>query len=167
MRNRAAAIAGSALFLVVAPGTIAGLIPWLLSRWRFEHDFGSSPALAATGAALILLGLAGLIDSFIRFAWKGLGTPAPVAPANRLIVSGLYRHVRNPMYVAVLGIITGQALVFGQAELLVYAALILLAVHLFVVFYEEPTLQRQFPDDYRSYRAGVPRWFPRLRGWTG
>ena len=167
MRSRAAALLGSAMFLVIAPGTVAGYLPWLIGRWRLEQDFGASPAVTAAGAVLVLLSLAVLLESFVRFAWKGLGTPAPVAPTQRLIVSGLYRHVRNPMYVAVLSIIAGQALLFGQAELLAYAALVWLAFHLFVLAYEEPTLRRQFPTDYERYRRAVPRWLPRLSPWRG
>jgi protein-S-isoprenylcysteine O-methyltransferase Ste14 len=119
MRSRAAALAGSALFLVIAPGTVAGLIPWLISGWRFGEDFGGSALLRVVGVLLILAGLAGLVESFARFAWQGRGTPAPVAPTTKLIVSGFYRFVRNPMYVSVIGVIVGEALLFGQMELLV------------------------------------------------
>lgn len=167
MRARTSALAGSALFLLIAPGTIAGFLPWLITRWRFEHDFGSSTFVAAVGILFILLGLAGLLESFIRFAWKGLGTPAPVAPTNRLIVSGLYRHVRNPMYVSVTAIVIGQALLFGQAEPAAYGALLWVGFHLFVVFYEEPALRRQFGADYERFTRAVPRWLPRLRPWRG
>ena len=165
MRRRAATLAGSALFLILAPGTFAGYIPWLISRWRFDHDFGGSLLVRAAGALLILLGLAGLFESFVRFAWKGLGTPAPIAPTERLIVSGLYRHVRNPMYISVTAITVGQALLFGRAELLVYGAVLWAGFHQFVVFYEEPTLRRQFGADYERFRRAVPRWMPRLRPW--
>ena len=166
-RSRTAALLGSALFLLVAPGIVAGMVPWLIGGWRFDNDFGSSAIPGVAGAFLILLGLVSLLESFVRFAWKGLGTPAPVAPTERLIVSGQYRHVRNPMYVAVVGTIAGQALLFGQAELLAYAAAAWLAFHLFVIRYEEPTLRRQFADDYEQYRRAVPRWIPRLSRWKG
>ena len=166
-RSRTAALFGSALFLIVAPGTVAGLLPWLIGGWRFEDDFGSSPVLGVAGALLILLGLAALLESFARFAWKGLGTPAPIAPTERLIVSGQYRHARNPMYVAVLSMIAGQALLFGQAELLAYAAAVWLAFHLFIISHEEPTLSRRFPGEYEQYRRGVRRWVPRLAPWKG
>ena len=167
MRSRAAALAGSALWFLIAPGTIAGIIPWLISGWRFGQDFGASGLLQAVGALLVAAGLAGLIESFTRFAWQGRGTPAPVAPSTKLIVSGFYRYVRNPMYVWVIAVIVGEALLFGQAELFVYAALAWLFFHLFVVAYEEPAMRRQFPDDYAEYSRHVGRWIPRLRPWRG
>lgn len=166
-RSRAAALLGSAAFLILAPGTVAGLLPWLISRWRFEDDFGIGRVGLVLGGLLIAAGLAGLIESFIRFAWRGRGTPAPIAPADRLVVSGLYRHVRNPMYICVLALILGQVLLFGQAELVIYAALAWLVFHLFILSYEEPALGRQFPDEYEHYRRAVPRWLPRLRPWRG
>lgn len=165
MRSRSAALAGSAFFLLIAPGTVAGLLPWLISRWSFEQDFGSSPLVAGAGIILILLGLAGLLESFILFAIKGFGTPAPIAPTQQLIVAGLYRYVRNPMYVSVMMIIMGQALLFSQAELAIYGALIWTGFHLFVISYEEPVLRRQFGADYDRFTHAVPRWLPRLRPW--
>ena len=102
----------------------------------------------------------------MRFAIEGLGTPAPIAPTRHLVVTGFYRHVRNPMYVAVLAVILGQALLFANARLLAYGAAFWLACHLFVVFYEEPTLRRSFGADYDAFRANVPRWIPRLRPWS-
>jgi protein-S-isoprenylcysteine O-methyltransferase Ste14 len=167
MRGRATALAGSLLFLFVAPGTVAGYLPWLIGRWRVAADFGDSSLVRAAGAAFLLFGGAVLLECFWRFAWRGLGTPAPVLPPRRLVVSGFYRHVRNPMYVAVASLVLGQALLFGQAALLAYAAAVCLAFHLFVLFYEEPTLARQFPDDYPRYRAAVPRWLPRPHPWRG
>jgi protein-S-isoprenylcysteine O-methyltransferase Ste14 len=165
MRNRAASLIGSGLFLLIAPGTVAGYLPWLITRWRFAEDFGDSSLLRVAGAALILPGGLALLECFLRFALVGIGTPAPVAPTRHLVVSGLYRHVRNPMYVAVVGLIFGQALLFGQAGLLVYGGAIWLAFHLFILFYEEPTMRRTFPDEYARYAAAVRRWLPRLRPW--
>lgn len=167
MRSRAAALTGSALFLIVAPGTIAGYLPWLIGRWRFAGDLGASRLLWLTGLALLLAGGAALLECFVRFAWTGLGTPAPIAPPGRLIVTGLYRRVRNPMYVAVVTLILGQALLLGRIDLLGYAAIVWLSFHLFVLGYEEPALRQQFPDDYRAFTAAVPRWLPRLRPWRG
>src|SRR5277367_582935 len=96
--GRGVAIAGSAIFLVIAPGFVAGLAPWWLTHWRAGPPFPGATALRVAGSVLIGLGALGLLDSFARFAVQGLGTPAPVLPTRRLIVSGLYRHVRNPMY---------------------------------------------------------------------
>jgi protein-S-isoprenylcysteine O-methyltransferase Ste14 len=166
MRSRTASLIGSGLFLLIAPGTVAGYLPWLLSRWRFQDDLGGWLPLRALGAVLILLGGLALIECFLRFALVGVGTPAPAAPTRHLVVSGLYRHVRNPMYVAVSALILGQALLFGDARLLLYGLTVWLLFHMFVLGYEEPTLRRRFPAEYDPYRAAVPRWLPRLRPWT-
>ena len=157
--RRAFAILGSALFLVVAPGTVAGLVPWWISGWRFDHHV---IPLQLVGAALVALGGLVLLDSFARFAIKGLGTPAPVFPTKHLVVTGLYRYVRNPMYVGVAALIIGQGLIFGNMRVLEYGGLIWLAFHLFVVFYEEPTLRASFGSEYEAFCRGVSRWIPRL-----
>jgi protein-S-isoprenylcysteine O-methyltransferase Ste14 len=119
----------------------------------------------ALGGVLIAAGAAVVLHAFARFAIEGLGTPAPIAPTERLVVGGIYRYVRNPMYLAVGSMIAGQALLLGQTELLGYllafAALCLGFVHL----YEEPTLQRQHGAEYDAYRHAVPRWIPRLSPW--
>ena len=154
---------GSLLFLFVAPGVMAGLIPWLLTGWA-THDLPIP--LRLLGAATIAAGLALLLPAFIRFAVDGRGTPAPVAPTKRLVVTGAYRYVRNPMYLGVAALIVGQALLLGQAVLLAYAALFVLVVTAFVHGYEEPTLARTFGTQYATYRSAVPRWRPRLRPWT-
>ena len=111
-------VQGSILFFVLAPGTVAGLIPWAISGWTFSTPFLGSDATRFLGAALILAALDIILDSFARFALIGQGTPAPTHPTRHLVVSGFYRHVRNPMYVAVLGAIGGQALLFADARLL-------------------------------------------------
>lgn len=159
------AILGSFLFLCAAPGIVAGLIPWWISGWeRASPLFAYAPVL---GAGLIAVGAVGLLDSFGRFAIGGLGTPAPLFPTRRLVVTGLYRWVRNPMYVAVAALIFGQGLYFGDIRLLGYGFLAWCACHLFVLLNEEPTLRRRFPDDYPAYCAAVPRWWPRLTPWRG
>jgi len=162
--RRARAAAGSAAFLVLAPGVAAGLIPWLLTGWRME---GSPVALRLLGGCLIALGAAFLLHAFYRFVVEGLGTPAPVAPPERLVVGGVYRYVRNPMYLAVTSCIVGQALLLGWPELLAYAALFAAVTFSFVHFYEEPTLRGQFGTSYDAYRHSVPGWIPRLRPWKG
>ena len=163
MTRKLSAIAGSAIFLVIAPGLIAGWVPWWLSRWRMEAPIFGIPRFV--GVLLIVPGVIGLLDSFVRFAVEGLGTPAPVFPTRHLVVTGLYRYVRNPMYVAVVATILGQALVLGNVTLLRYGALIWLAFHLFVLLYEEPTLRATFGPEYRLFCAQVPRWIPRLTPW--
>jgi len=161
MRGKAASILGSAVFLVLAPGVLAGWLPWRITRWHEQSHMAAGWRLA--GVLLVMLGVPVLLDSFARFALLGRGTPAPVAPPDRLIVSGLYRHVRNPMYVSVMSVILGQALLFGSRTLVAYAAIVWLACHLFVLLYEEPTLRRQFGAEYDRYLTHVGRWWPRLR----
>lgn len=164
MRQAQAAL-GSLAFLILAPGMVAGLIPWWLTGWRLAPVlFGLEP-LRWLGGGLAGLSLVLLLECFGRFAWLGRGTPAPVAPTERLVISGPYRRVRNPMYVAVTGLILGQVLMFQSPALLIYAAVIAAAFHAFVLAYEEPTLKRQFPADYPAYFAHVPRWIPRLKPW--
>ena len=163
--QRVSAVLGSALFFMVAPCVLAGLIPWLMTRWEFRPAFFGLEGARSVGVLLILVGLPGLVDSFARFALQGLGTPAPVAPTKNLVVTGLYRHVRNPIYVAVVAIILGQALLFGDWRLLWYGALLWLGFHLFVVVYEEPTLKQTFGLEYETFRVNVPRWIPRLTPW--
>jgi protein-S-isoprenylcysteine O-methyltransferase Ste14 len=161
--RRTLAIVGTLFFLVIAPGIVAGLIPWLISGWRWRSPFLDGALLRWLGGALILAGIPMVLDSFTRFAIEGVGTPAPIYPTDRLIATGLYRHVRNPMYVGVLAVIAGQALLLGDIWLIVYAALVWLAFHIFVVGYEEPILRRRYGAQFDDYCALVPRWLPRLR----
>ncbi len=164
MRRRTAAL-GSALFLIAAPGLVAGLIPWSITEWRMEvPPFWGSRVL---GGLLIAAGVTVLLHSFARFAIEGLGTPAPVAPTERLVVGGIYRHVRNPMYLAVGATIVGQGLLFGAPGLFAYALAFAAVVFAFVRLYEEPTLREQFGAEYDAYRRAVPGWWPRLRPWAG
>jgi protein-S-isoprenylcysteine O-methyltransferase Ste14 len=165
--RRARAAAGSLVFLVLAPGVVAGLIPWWLTRWEVREPWPSWLPLRVAGVILIAAGVALLLEAFARFVVEGLGTPAPVAPPEHLVVGGLYRYVRNPMYLAVGAIIVGQALLLGQLVLLPYAAAFAVAVFAFVRWYEEPTLARQFGDEYEAYRRGVPGWWPRRKPWEG
>jgi protein-S-isoprenylcysteine O-methyltransferase Ste14 len=162
--RRARAALGSALFLVVAPGVVAGWIPWSITNWRMEP---TGPVLRGIGAVLIVAGAGFLLHAFARFAIEGIGTPAPVAPTERLVVGGVYRHVRNPMYLAVAATIVGQALLFGQPVLLAYAAAFGAVVFCFVRLYEEPTLMNRFGASYDAYRRAVPGWLPRLHPWRG
>lgn len=163
--RRILSIVGSALFLVLAPGTVAGLVPYWISRWRFDTGPMAWLPLKVLGGLLIAVGAAGLLDSFARFANEGLGTPAPVFPTQHLVVSGLYRYVRNPMYVAVGSLIVGQSFLLGNIHLLEYGAIVWFVTHVFVLSYEEPTLRRAFGAEYEAFRANVPRWIPRLTPW--
>ena len=155
------------MFLALAPGTMAGLVPWWITRWRFDAPVSPWLPMRWIGGLITLAAAAFLVHAFARFVLDGLGMLAPVAPTERLVVSGVYRHVRNPMYLAVTGAIVGQALLFGQLWLLAYAAAFLAVTAAFVHWYEEPTLARQFPHDYPTYRDAVPEWWPRLRPWAG
>ena len=159
------AILGSVLFFLAVPSVVAGLIPWWITRWEFLPPFLDLQATRAVGMLLILAGLPGLVDSFARFALQGLGTPAPIAPTQNLVVTGLYRYVRNPIYVSVVGVILGQAILFGDWRLLIYGGLMWLAFHAFVMTYEEPVLAQRFGTQYADFRANVPRWIPRLSPW--
>lgn len=162
MERRAAAL-GSTLFLLAAPGIVAGVIPWAITEWQMEGSlFWGSRVI---GGVLIAAGAAFLLHAFARFVIEGRGTPAPIAPTRRLVVGGAYRYVRNPMYLSVGALIVGQALLLGRVGLLLYAVGFATMVLGFVHLYEEPTLKRQFGDGYDAYRRVVPRWLPRLRPW--
>jgi protein-S-isoprenylcysteine O-methyltransferase Ste14 len=160
--SRPLALLGSLAFLVLVPGTVVLLVPWWLTRWRMQPALLGLGAARLAGAALCLAAAGVLLDSFARFALRGKGTPAPVLPTRHLVVSGLYRHVRNPMYVAVVSAIVGQGLLFGDLRVIAYGLLLWIVFHLFVVGYEEPTLRRTFGAEYAAFAENVPRWIPRL-----
>lgn len=163
MRRRTAAL-GSAAFFVLAPGTVAVLLPWALTGWAPADP--PLPAVAL-GALFLGVGAAVLAHAFARFVSEGVGTPAPVAPTRTLVVGGLYRYLRNPMYVAVVTVILGQALLLWRPVLLGYAVLAGLTMAVFVKVYEEPTLRREFGGSYEQYRREVPGWWPRVTPWRG
>jgi protein-S-isoprenylcysteine O-methyltransferase Ste14 len=152
---------GGALFFLIAPTTVAGVIPFLITRWQFAEPFFGVEPVRWPGAVFIAAGLVVIVDAFVRFVREGQGTPAPVAAPRRLVVRGPYRWVRNPMYVALIVMIAGQALVLGSAALLAYGAAIALIFHTFVRLYEEPRLRQQFLSEYEAYTTAVPRWLPR------
>lgn len=163
--RRGNAILGSFLFLLIAPGVVAVVVPWWITRWQFRPPFFGVVSLRVLGAVLIVAGLPPLLDSFARFALHGLGTPSPVFPTQHLVVTGFYRHLRNPMYVGVSAVIIGQALLLGSVRLLEYGMAVWLAFDVFVRLYEEPKLNRSFGEEYREFREHVPRWIPRLSPW--
>jgi protein-S-isoprenylcysteine O-methyltransferase Ste14 len=167
MVRKVSAIVGSAVFLVIAPGFVAGLTPWWISNWRLESPFFGMALLRLAGGTLVLLGVIGLLDSFVRFAVQGVGTPAPVFPTRHLVVTGLYRYVRNPMYLAVVSTILGQGLILGNATLLEYGGIVWVLFHLFVLVYEEPTLRASFGSEYELFCTQVSRWIPRFTPWEG
>lgn len=167
MSDRLKAVLGSIAFLFVAPGIIDGVVPWAISKWAISPSLLGVEPIRWLGVVLMLFGGALLLETFARFALQGLGTPAPIAPTKTLVVTGSYRFVRNPMYVGVISLILGQALLLGSVPVLVWGLVVWLAVHLFVLSYEEPTLSRDYGEQYDRYRANVRRWIPRLTPWRG
>jgi protein-S-isoprenylcysteine O-methyltransferase Ste14 len=159
------AAVGSAAFFVVAPGTVVGVIPWLITRWQLP-DYGTAGRIAQwIGVVLIIAGLIPVVHAFSQFARAG-GTPVPLAPTQRLVITGANRFVRNPMYVGLLVVVLGQALLFGSADLVVYAVVIWIVSASFVHWYEEPTLMRRYGAEYDAYRHNVRAWIPRVQPWT-
>lgn len=163
--RRSAAAFGSAAFFVVAPGTVVGLVPWLITGWTIPGSGAAWRAVQVFGVLLIVAGLVPVIHAFTQFAKAG-GTPMPLAPPQHLVVTGANRYVRNPMYVGLLLAVIGQALLFGSIGLLLYAAVMWIATASFAHWYEEPTLARQYGSEYEEYRRNVRAWLPRLRPWT-
>ncbi|MEI5102657.1 methyltransferase [Streptomyces sp. PmtG] len=163
MRKSTAAV-GSSVFLALAPGVVAGVVPWWLTRWEAGHWWG---AVRVVGGVVLVVAGAVLAHAFARFVTEGLGTPAPVLPTEHLVVGGLYRHVRNPMYVAVVAAIAGQGLLLARPVLLGYGLVAGAAMGAFARWYEEPALLRAHGARYARYRAGVPAFLPRLRPWRG
>lgn len=155
---------GTILFLLLAPGVVVGLVPWLISGWRWYNWDGVAWVVVPIAWTAIAAGVVFLLHAFTLFALHH-GTPAPVAPTETLVVTGAYRFVRNPMYLSVLTIILGQALLFGSWSLVLYAVIALAAVVGFVKVYEEPTLTSTYGEEYLNYRRKVPGWWPRLTPW--
>jgi protein-S-isoprenylcysteine O-methyltransferase Ste14 len=162
MQKSRAAIT-SAAFFVVAPGTVVGLIPWLITRWEIADSIPMWQIV--TGGVLIVAGLIPPVHAFVQFVKAG-GTPIPIAPTQRLVVTGFNRFVRNPMYAGLLVVIVGQAVVFGSWWLVLYAAAFWVITGSFVRWYEEPTLVREYDGEYEEYRRNVHAWLPRWSPWT-
>ena len=164
--NRATAAIGSAAFFCAAPGVVAALVPWLLTGWVLPPMSTTSQVLRGSLAAVaVLSGLVVLIGAFVRFVREGSGTPAPVAPTDRLVIGGLFRFVRNPMYLAVVTILLGQCVLFASTTLLIYTVLVWAAMAAFVRWYEEPVLATRYGQQYQDYRRSVRAWWPRLTPW--
>jgi protein-S-isoprenylcysteine O-methyltransferase Ste14 len=160
------AAVGSAVFFVLAPGVVAGLVPWLISGWNVHWPRSAfSIAVMALGGALVAVAVVVVIRNFVRFVVDGRGTPSPVLQTERLVVGGDYRFVRNPMYLGVISAILGQAMIFGSLALLVYALAVWAMMASFVRWYEEPLLLNRYGEEYERYQRGVRAWVPRLRPW--
>jgi protein-S-isoprenylcysteine O-methyltransferase Ste14 len=149
---------GTLAFVLVVPTTVIGYVPYTLTGWVVRPPL--FPGARVVGIALFLTALPLFVAFNLRFVREGEGTPAPIAPTRRLVVGGPFRYVRNPGYVAVLALVAAQGLYFGRALVFAYAGALLIVFHLFVVFYEEPTLHRQFGAEYDAYSRRVPRWVP-------
>jgi protein-S-isoprenylcysteine O-methyltransferase Ste14 len=165
--NRAAAGIASAVFFCAAPGVVAGLVPWLLTGWVVPP--APTMSLVVRGClavAAVLSGLVVLIAAFVRFVREGSGTPAPVAPTDRLVVGGMFRFVRNPMYLAVVTILLGQCVLFASTTLLIYTLVVWAAMVAFVRWYEEPVLATRYGQQYEEYRHHVRAWWPKLTPWN-
>jgi protein-S-isoprenylcysteine O-methyltransferase Ste14 len=156
------AVIGTIILAPVFVGSVVGLGPYLLSGWRLDTPFFGWAPSRWIGGALVILPIPSLLDFLLRFVREGHGTPAPFAPPRHLVVSGPFRYVRNPAYLCAVSMIVGQGLFLASTSVLVYAAVVALVFHLFVVLYEEPTLRETFGADYVAYCRQVPRWIPRL-----
>ena len=154
---------GTIVFALTVPGTIIALIPYLLTGWTLQQPLLGIEPTRFLGVALLVLAAPLFFRFLAGFVREGHGTPAPIAPPTHLVVGGPFQWVRNPGYIAVVALVVGQSLLVGSWQLLVYASLLAAAFHLFVVVYEEPTLRRQFGNEYEAYCSAVPRWLPRLR----
>ena len=155
------ALVGTIVFVAVLPATVIVLAPYWLTGWRLREPFLGTTLTRWVGALLVVAALPVFVSFLGRFVFEGRGTPAPIAPTERLVVGGPFRWVRNPGYVAVDAMLIGQGLLFGSPAVLVYAALIALAFHVFVLVYEEPTLRQTYGAEYDAYCRRVPRWIPR------
>jgi protein-S-isoprenylcysteine O-methyltransferase Ste14 len=160
MTRALAPVLKTIVFTIFVPGTVGVLGPWWIAGGFHRPGAG---LLAWLGIALIAVGAAIYFRCAWEFAVRGLGTPAPIAPTKFLVTTALHRHVRNPMYIGVALVIFGEAVLFRSLHIAEYGVAMLLTAHIFVVFYEEPTLRRQFGEEYENYRRNVPRWIPKLR----
>jgi protein-S-isoprenylcysteine O-methyltransferase Ste14 len=151
------------IFSIVVPGTVVGLVPYLLithTAVAFPIAFGP---VRYAGVAPMITGIVTYIASAKSFVIQGKGTPAPIDPPRMLVTSGPYRLTRNPMYLGGSLILLGEVVLFESVILLAYLLFICLAFNLFVVFYEEPHLRKIFGPAYEEYCRNVSRWIPSLR----
>lgn len=163
--RKSLAAAGSVAWFVAIGGTFGCLLPYLDNDWHFHQPMPCWDIARAAGVLLICAGLAPILGSFAEF-FKAAGTPIPVASPPRLVVTGFYRYVRNPIYAGFFAVLIGQALLFGSLGLVTYAAVAWCVGAVAVRWYEEPILSRKFGAEYQAYRHAVPAWVPRLRPWT-
>ena len=149
----------SLLFLILVHGLVVIYLPLYQINGGSQIDTG---LLAYLAIPLWLIGEAIVLWCFWLFSFHGQGTPLPIDPPKKLVIIGLYKYVRNPIYLGVLLLLTGHVFWFGRANLILYLLTIFLAFHTFILFYEEPTLRKKFGASYEQYLKQVPRWLPRL-----
>lgn len=159
--NTAIALLKLAVFTFFVPGTVTVWAPLYLFRSAYGADLFANSASLAGGLVLLSLGVAGYLWCALDFAFAGRGTPAPIDPPKLLVVRGLYRYARNPMYISVLLVLFGESALFRSWTLCRYALVVWGGFHLFVLLYEEPTLREKFGDSYEDYCKRVWRWLPR------
>lgn len=150
------------LFTLLVPGSVTLWLPYSFYSSRLNLRSLALSRFTIAGALLIAAGTAGYLWCALDFTFQGRGTPAPIDPPKVLVVRGLYRFVRNPMYISVLLILLGESLLFGSLPLLRYAGVVAALFHLFVLLYEEPALKTKFGSSYEDYCQRVRRWVPRI-----
>jgi protein-S-isoprenylcysteine O-methyltransferase Ste14 len=147
------------LFSLILPITVAIIVPLFIERdFKFHYMFTSGP-----GLFLILFGLTLMILTISSFIKIGKGTLAPWAPTKRLVITGFYAHVRNPMILGVLFILLGESILFLSSNIFIWAVFFFLINNLYFSLFEEPGLEKRFGEEYREYKRNVPRWIPRLK----
>ena len=151
------------IFTILAPGTVAVLLPYRLAISNGARGGVVLGSLRYIGLLFIAAGALIYFWCAWDFVITGKGTPAPIDPPKELVVRGLYKYVRNPMYFGVRSLVLGQAVWLEALPLFAYAAIVFLSFSAFVLFYEEPALSRKFGDAYKRYCQTVPRWLPDLR----
>ena len=152
----------SIIFLIVLPGAVMVYVPYYLLSLNFKLFFPDIDTFRFMGLVPISIGTAIILWCFWDFINSGKGTPAPIDPPKNLVIKGLYRLTRNPMYVGVIFVLFGEILLFESTALFIYSLTVLLIFHLFVILYEEPTLKDKFGESYEQYVDSVPRWFPSI-----
>lgn len=157
----------SLLFLILIPGTVTGYVPWRILKSSKQLAMSALSISSALAGSLALIGICVLLVCVWDFFDAGRGTLAPFDPPKCLVVRGLYRFTRNPMYNGVVAVLLGEAWFFQNTTLIEYTLVVLIIFHLVVVVYEEPALEEQFGDSYRAYRAAVPRWGFIVRPFAG
>ena len=151
------------VFTLLVPGSVTVWIPRYFYRSQIRWDYAGANLPTGVAILAIVLGISGYLSCALDFAFQGRGTPAPIDPPKVLVVRGLYRHVRNPMYLSVLLVLLGECLLFRSGALLRYTGLFFVLAFSFVLLYEEPALRSKFGASYEEYCRTVPRWIPRLR----